>query len=181
MNAWSRKGHKICFMAEYYLPDTSRTPVLSCAYKTRILKTGRFWGAVSAGMEQRTLQRAQAFGYTWSRCIWWRHAGWLCNVRLFSFPFSGTVMAGSAADWQEISGKRIWKTGGAFASWQIAYRVSERTVYLSVYENNPMQSSFINRLVSGLTGNTIARGNISWSIIFERCRASQRSICAESS
>ena len=45
----------------------------------------------------------------------------------------------------------------------------------------PMQSSFINRLVSGLTGNTIARGNISWSIIFERCRASQRSICAESS
>ena len=45
----------------------------------------------------------------------------------------------------------------------------------------PMQSNFINRLVSGLTGNTIARGNISWSIIFERCRASQRSICAESS
>ena len=45
----------------------------------------------------------------------------------------------------------------------------------------PMQSSSINRLVSGLTGNTIARGNISWSIIFERCRASQRSICAESS
>ena len=28
------KGHKICFMAEYYLPDISRIQVLSCAYKT---------------------------------------------------------------------------------------------------------------------------------------------------
>ena len=37
-----KKGHKICFMAEYYLPDTSRTPVLSCAYKTRILKQEDF-------------------------------------------------------------------------------------------------------------------------------------------
>lgn len=36
------KGHKICFMAEYYLPDTSRMPVLSCAYKTRILKQEDF-------------------------------------------------------------------------------------------------------------------------------------------
>ena len=55
------------------------------------------------------------------------------------------------------------------------------TVYLACMRIIPMQSSSINRLVSGLTGNTIARGNISWSIIFERCRASQRSICAESS
>ena len=31
------KGHKICFMAEYYLPDISRIPTLSCAYVTRVL------------------------------------------------------------------------------------------------------------------------------------------------
>lgn len=55
------------------------------------------------------------------------------------------------------------------------------TVYLSVYENNPHAIKLYQQIVSGLTGNTIARGNISWSIIFERCRASQRSICAESS
>lgn len=54
-------------------------------------------------------------------------------------------------------------------------------VYLSVYENNPHAIKLYQQIVSGLTGNTIARGNISWSIIFERCRASQRSICAESS
>ena len=36
------KGHKICFMAEYYLPDISRIPSLSCAYKTRILKPEDF-------------------------------------------------------------------------------------------------------------------------------------------
>ena len=36
------KGHKICFMAEYYLPDISRIPVLSCAYKTRILEQEDF-------------------------------------------------------------------------------------------------------------------------------------------
>lgn len=36
------KGHKICFMAEYYLPDTSRMPTLSCAYKTCILKQEDF-------------------------------------------------------------------------------------------------------------------------------------------
>lgn len=27
----AEKGHKICFMAEYYLPDISRIPTLSCA------------------------------------------------------------------------------------------------------------------------------------------------------
>lgn len=36
------KGHKICFMAEYYLPDIDRIPVLSCAYQTRILKQEDF-------------------------------------------------------------------------------------------------------------------------------------------
>lgn len=36
------KGHKICFMAEYYLPDIDRIPVLSCAYHTRILKQEDF-------------------------------------------------------------------------------------------------------------------------------------------
>ena len=33
----AEKGHKICFMAEYYLPDISRIPTLSCAYETRVL------------------------------------------------------------------------------------------------------------------------------------------------
>lgn len=36
------KGHKICFMAEYYLPDIDRIPVLSCAYETRILHQEEF-------------------------------------------------------------------------------------------------------------------------------------------
>lgn len=36
------KGHKICFMAEYYLPDISRIQVLSCAYETRILEQKDF-------------------------------------------------------------------------------------------------------------------------------------------
>lgn len=38
----SEKGHKICFMAEYYLPDISRIPVLSCGYETRILEQEDF-------------------------------------------------------------------------------------------------------------------------------------------
>ena len=36
------KGHKICFMAEYYLPDIDRCLDISCAYKTRILKQEDF-------------------------------------------------------------------------------------------------------------------------------------------
>ena len=36
------KGHKICFMAEYYLPDINRIPELSCAYETRILEQEDF-------------------------------------------------------------------------------------------------------------------------------------------
>ena len=36
------KGHKVCFMAEYYLPDINKMPVPSCAYKTRILKQEDF-------------------------------------------------------------------------------------------------------------------------------------------
>lgn len=36
------KGHKVCFMAEYYLPDTCRMPALSCAYATRLLEQGDF-------------------------------------------------------------------------------------------------------------------------------------------
>ena len=36
------KSHKICFMAEYYLPDINRMSVLSCAYKTHILKQEDF-------------------------------------------------------------------------------------------------------------------------------------------
>ena len=36
------KGHKICFMAEYYLPDLDRLPDLSCAYETRVLTQENF-------------------------------------------------------------------------------------------------------------------------------------------
>lgn len=32
-----KKGQKICFMAEYFLPDTSALRILECPYKTRIL------------------------------------------------------------------------------------------------------------------------------------------------
>ena len=38
----AEKGHKICFMAEYYLPDISRMPLLSCAYETRLLEPEDF-------------------------------------------------------------------------------------------------------------------------------------------
>lgn len=36
------KGHKICFMAEYYLPDVRRLEVLSCDYELRILEQPDF-------------------------------------------------------------------------------------------------------------------------------------------
>ena len=36
------RGHKVCFMAEYYLPDVSRIPDLSCAYETRLLDQKNF-------------------------------------------------------------------------------------------------------------------------------------------
>ena len=36
------KGHKICFMAEYYLPDISRIPDLSCGDQTRVLEQKDF-------------------------------------------------------------------------------------------------------------------------------------------
>ncbi len=36
------KGHKICFMSEYYLPDINRIPTLSCPYETRILNQEDF-------------------------------------------------------------------------------------------------------------------------------------------
>ena len=36
------RGHKICFMAEYYLPDVNRIPKLSCNYKTRVLEQPDF-------------------------------------------------------------------------------------------------------------------------------------------
>lgn len=35
-------GQKICFMAEYYLPDAEKLPVLSCAYETRVLEQRDF-------------------------------------------------------------------------------------------------------------------------------------------
>ncbi len=33
----AERGHKVCFMAEYYLPDVNRIPNLGCLYETRIL------------------------------------------------------------------------------------------------------------------------------------------------
>ena len=33
----SERGYKVCFMAEYYLPDVERIPKLECLYETRIL------------------------------------------------------------------------------------------------------------------------------------------------
>ncbi|MBP5726298.1 MAG: GNAT family N-acetyltransferase [Clostridia bacterium] len=36
------KGHKICFMAEYYLPDLNRIPDLTCAFDMRLLRQSDF-------------------------------------------------------------------------------------------------------------------------------------------
>ena len=38
------RGHKICFMAEDYLPDINKLPALSCAYEMRMLEQGDFEG-----------------------------------------------------------------------------------------------------------------------------------------
>lgn len=38
----AERGHKICFMAEYYLPDTDRLPDLRCSYETRTLERKDF-------------------------------------------------------------------------------------------------------------------------------------------
>ena len=38
----AEKGHKVCFMAEYYLFDVNRAPDLSCAYETRMLGPADF-------------------------------------------------------------------------------------------------------------------------------------------
>ena len=38
----SERGHKICFMAEYYLPDLNRLPNLNCAYEMRVLRQPDF-------------------------------------------------------------------------------------------------------------------------------------------
>lgn len=40
----AQRGHKVCFMAEYYLPDISRIPSLSCRYETRLLGPEDFQG-----------------------------------------------------------------------------------------------------------------------------------------
>ena len=36
------KGHRICFMAEFYLPDINKIPDLSCGYELRILEQEDF-------------------------------------------------------------------------------------------------------------------------------------------
>ena len=33
----TEKGYRVCFMAEYYLPDVDRIPELSCGYELRVL------------------------------------------------------------------------------------------------------------------------------------------------
>jgi GNAT superfamily N-acetyltransferase len=33
----AERGHKVCYMAEYYLPDVNRIPELKCLYETHIL------------------------------------------------------------------------------------------------------------------------------------------------
>mgnify|MGYP002625981872 FL=1 len=38
----SQQRHRICFMAEYYLPDIGRIPDLTCAYETRLLTQENF-------------------------------------------------------------------------------------------------------------------------------------------
>ncbi len=37
-----KRGHKICFMAEYYLPDVNRITNSACAYEMRILEQKNF-------------------------------------------------------------------------------------------------------------------------------------------
>ena len=41
---FTEKGHRICFMAEYYLPDVDRIPDLPCGYETRLLEQADFEG-----------------------------------------------------------------------------------------------------------------------------------------
>lgn len=36
------KGHRVCFMAEYYLPDVNKIPDLPCRYELRILEQADF-------------------------------------------------------------------------------------------------------------------------------------------
>ena len=38
----TERGHKVCFMAPYYLPDIQRLPDLACPYETRLLTQGDF-------------------------------------------------------------------------------------------------------------------------------------------
>lgn len=38
----TEKGHRICFMAEYYLPDVNKIPDLSCKYELRVLTKADF-------------------------------------------------------------------------------------------------------------------------------------------
>ncbi|MBR1586418.1 MAG: GNAT family N-acetyltransferase [Clostridia bacterium] len=38
----AERGHQICFMAEYYLPDVGAIPDLPCAYETKVLEQPDF-------------------------------------------------------------------------------------------------------------------------------------------
>ena len=65
------RGHKVCFMAEYYLPDVSRIPDLSCTYETRLLDQKDFTELYlpESGMGQCAVQRQKTVGCIGSRCV----------------------------------------------------------------------------------------------------------------
>ena len=55
---------RVCFMAEYWLPDLSHLKPLSCPYPT-----GRFLRTLSARMEQRALRKTKGAGYSGNRSL----------------------------------------------------------------------------------------------------------------
>lgn len=46
-----KKGYKVCFMSEYYLPDVNNIPNLPCPYETRLLKQADLKGLYSPKWE----------------------------------------------------------------------------------------------------------------------------------
>lgn len=38
----AQRGYRVCFMAEYYLPDVNKIPELTCGYETRLLEQDDF-------------------------------------------------------------------------------------------------------------------------------------------
>ncbi len=71
------RGHKICFMAEYYLPDINRIPILSCAYKTRILKQEDFGELYRPEWSNALCEDRKQLDILGDRRIRWKYAGWI--------------------------------------------------------------------------------------------------------